>query len=96
MPNLLDFNNARKQGDPIPGHVDADDIRNRLHDDPAAFIKWLFSGRAYLTKSEARVGDVSGTPGASLSIALSGPKQGMWHDHATDEGGDLMLEDRLR
>ena len=74
---------------PEPGHVDVDDIRNRLHADPVAFIEWL-SGRAFVTKNEARVGNVFGEPGASLSIHLSGPHAGLWKDHATDEGGDLI------
>lgn len=70
--------------------MDADDIRVRLHADPRAFITWLYSGRAYLGKTDARIGDVYGTPGASLSIALTGPDKGFWKDHATDEGGDLI------
>jgi hypothetical protein len=70
--------------------VDADDIRERLHADARAFVEWLFSGRAFINKNEARVGDVYGTPGASLSIHLSGPDAGLWKDHATDEGGDLI------
>jgi hypothetical protein len=87
---VIDFNKARRQGEPMPGHVDADDIRNRLHADPAGFVQWLFSGRALISKGEARVGNVFGEPGASLSIKLSGPDAGLWKDHATDEGGDLI------
>lgn len=89
--NILDFNSARRQGEAGARHqVDVDDIRSRLHADPRAFIEWMFAGRAYLGKSEARVGDVFGTPGASLSIQLIGPDAGLWKDHATDEGGDLI------
>lgn len=87
---ILDFNTAKRQGDTGQRQVDADDIRERLHADARAFIEWLFSGRAFINKSEARVGDVYGTPGASLSIHLSGPDAGLWKDHATDEGGDLI------
>jgi hypothetical protein len=70
--------------------VDADNIRSRLHADARSFIEWLYSGRAFIQKNEARIGDVSGTPGASLSIQLAGPDAGLWKDHATDEGGDLI------
>lgn len=88
---ILDFNQAKRQGQTdIRFNVDADDIRSRLHADPRGFVEWLFSGRALLTKSEARIGNVYGEPGASLSIHLSGPDAGLWHDHATDEGGDLI------
>lgn len=88
--NVLDFNKAKRQGEASPGAVDADDIRSRLHADPRSFIEWLYSGRAFIHKSEARIGDTSGTPGASLSIHLSGPDAGLWKDHATDQGGDLI------
>lgn len=87
---VIDFNNAKRQGEPYRGTVDADDIRSRLHADVRGFVEWLYSGRAFIQKNEARIGDVYGTPGASLSIHLSGPDAGLWKDHATDEGGDLI------
>ena len=55
-----------------------------------SFVQWLFSGRALCRGGRARVGDVYGTPGASLSISLSGPDVGLWKDHATEDGGDLI------
>jgi hypothetical protein len=88
---LLDFNKARRQGEIARGNVDADDIRDRLHADAQSFVEWLFSGRAYIGKNSiARIGDTAGTPGESLSIHLTGPNAGLWKDHATDEGGDLI------
>ena len=50
----------------------------------------MFSGRAYIGKGVARIGDTSGAPGESLSIQLTGSDAGLWKDHATDEGGDLI------
>lgn len=88
--SVLDFNKAARQDAPRPGHIDADDIRARLHANPAGFVKWLFSGRAIIGKKEARIGDVYGTPGESLAVALTGPDAGLWHDHATGDGGDLI------
>ena len=35
------------------------------------------------------VGDVLGSPGDSLEVSLKGEKAGLWHDHATGEGGDI-------
>jgi hypothetical protein len=87
---ILDFNLAKRQDELERLIVDADDIRERLHADARNFVQWLYSGRALIHKNEARIGDVSGTPGASLSIKLTGPDAGLWKDHATDQGGDLI------
>lgn len=91
---MLDFNQALTQGqlDEIMRRrtVDADDVRTRLHDDAEGFVKWLFSGRALIARGEARIGDVYGAPGGSLSVSLRGASAGLWHDHATGESGDLI------
>ena len=87
---VLDFNQAKRQDAPRTGEVDAEDIRARLHADPRSFVQWLYSGRALLTKTDARIGNAYGEPGASLSIRLAGPDAGLWHDHATSESGDLI------
>ncbi len=87
---ILDFNSARRQGDARPGDISADSIRERLNSSAQDFIQWLYSGRALFSRGQARVGDTSGKPGASLSIQLVGPDVGLWKDHATEEGGDLI------
>jgi hypothetical protein len=87
---ILDFNSARRQGDARQGEINADTIRERLNASAQEFVQWLFSGRALVSRGQARVGDTSGAPGASLSISLSGPDVGLWKDHATEEGGDLI------
>lgn len=89
--NVLDFNKAKRQGDTaLRNELNADDIKSRLHANPRAFIEWLYSGRAHIQRNIARIGDVTGKPGSSLSIQLSGPDAGLWKDHATNEGGDLI------
>ena len=88
--NILDFNNAKRQDELAKGNISAESIRERLNASALGFVQWLFSGRALIARGEARVGDVQGTPGASLSIHLSGPDAGLWRDHATEEGGDLI------
>ena len=40
--------------------------------------------------NEYRVGNVSGTPGQSLGVRLSGDKRGVWHDFETSESGDAL------
>jgi 5S rRNA maturation endonuclease (ribonuclease M5) len=90
---LLDFNQAKRQGETgARFSLDADDIRSRLHADARGFVEWLFSGRAFVHRGgkEARIGNVLGEPGASLSISLNGPDAGLWRDHATEQGGDLI------
>lgn len=42
------------------------------------------------TGAEYRIGDVHGKSGTSLSIRLSGEKIGLWKDHATDVGGNII------
>jgi hypothetical protein len=87
---ILDFNFAKRQDELQRLTVDADDIRARLHADARGFVQWLYTGRALIHRNEARIGDVFGTPGASLSIKLAGSDAGLWKDHATQEGGDLI------
>jgi hypothetical protein len=94
MSNVLDLNTAKRisqlEAEQRIGRVDAADIRARLHADPKAFVQWLFSGRAFCSRHEARIGNVNGAAGSSLSIALAGQDAGLWKDHATGEGGDLI------
>jgi hypothetical protein len=40
--------------------------------------------------NEWKIGDISGTPGESLGIQLTGQKAGLYHDRATGEGGDFI------
>lgn len=83
---LFDFNTARRQDEPRDS-VDLDDIRDRLNTNPKGFIEWLYSGRAYISKNQARIGNVHGEQGSSLAIDLT---TGLWTDHATAQGGDLI------
>lgn len=92
---VLDFNTAATLSEleaqqRSRSTVDVEDIKARLNANPRAFVDWLFSGRAFCTKREARIGDIHGTPGASLSISLSGPNVGQWNDHSTRDDGDLI------
>ncbi len=87
---ILDFNTAHRQGENRPTDISADSIRERLNASAQEFVQWLFSGRALVSRGQARVGDTHGTPGASLSIQLTGPDTGLWKDHATEQGGDLI------
>ena len=87
---IIDFNLAKRQDELGKSDISAETIRQRLNDNAAGFVKWLFCGRALIARGEARIGNVRGETGASLSISLSGPEAGLWRDHATNEGGDLI------
>ena len=41
-------------------------------------------------RGEWKVADISGAPGNSLGIQLTGQKAGLWHDRATGEGGGFI------
>lgn len=85
----IDFNDVGER----PLFEDAEARKARVKDalqrDIRRVVKELFP-RAVMSKQDARVGDLSGQSGQSLSIAL-GPidKAGQWIDHATDERGDV-------
>ena len=52
-------------------------------------VRYLYP-RAVITSRDARIGNISGEPGASLSIALTPDVPGHWIDHATGERGDVL------
>lgn len=93
---MIDLNNAGPQQDNdapkrASSHdVKVEDIRARLNEDVRSFLLWLYSGRAFIKRTEARIGDIYGQAGESLVIELSGKNVGQWYDHATDQGGDLI------
>ena len=93
----IDFNQAPLQDQPRrSSKVDVADIRERLNDDVEGFLIWLFNGCALIKKGEARIGNVNGEPGLSLSISLSRESAGLWFDHNTEESGDLISLYRAR
>jgi len=70
-------------------NIEAKDITHRLASRADAVAAYLLpSGR--LDGNEWRSGDVSGAPGQSLGVHLTGDKAGVWTDFATGEGGDLL------
>jgi 5S rRNA maturation endonuclease (ribonuclease M5) len=88
---MLDFNDALPQSFwDQPRATDKEEIKDRLNGSARAFVRSILP-RAIFTGQEARVGNVDGEPGGSLSICLNGPETGKWYDHATGEaGGDFL------
>lgn len=67
------------------------DVKNALAGRAQEFAQGLFPvGR--LRGPEWQVGSLSGEPGKSLCIRVTGPKAGVFKDFATDEAGDNLVE----
>lgn len=64
-------------------------LRKALQDRTPELVAQIFP-RAHTGGAEARIGNLEGDAGESLAIELRGDKAGLWHDHATGEGGDLI------
>lgn len=94
MTDLLDFNTAPRQSqleviDNTAWEARLDRLRGALADRATDLVREIFP-RARIHAGEARVGDVDGSDGESMSIGLAGERAGLWHDHATGGGGDLI------
>jgi AAA domain len=86
---MIDLNNAPLQ-DSRESDFDVESFRARLIASTESFVAWIFPGRVLISRSEARIGNIRGEAGTSLSIALQGPHAGQWIDHSTNESGDLI------
>jgi len=88
---MLDFNDAPQFQVINPDDWDrrVETLRQALQASAQDVIRHVLP-RAHITAKEARVGNVQGDAGESLSIALTGPETGLWMDHATGEAGDLI------
>jgi hypothetical protein len=90
---MLDFNTAERQGltviDNAAWEARLDRLRASLRQQACQLVREIFP-RARLQQHEARIGSVAGDAGESLAVALTGDSAGLWHDHATGEGGDLI------
>ena len=69
--------------------MNAAELSQRMASDAAAITAYLLPG-GKRQSGEWKVGSLSGEPGQSLSIRLSGAKAGVWADFASGEKGDLL------
>jgi hypothetical protein len=70
------------------GMINYDSLRE-LERSRAEDLCRIFLPNGKKVGSEWKIGDVSGVPGYSLGVQLTGPKAALWHDRATGEGGTL-------
>lgn len=69
--------------------MNLDEIKESLRERAAELATFLFpTGK--MAGREWQIGDVSGSPGSSLSICTSGLKAGVWKDWSTGETGTLL------
>lgn len=86
----IDFNDAPDQTRPKPEErLTTDDLKDRLHTRLREVLFYLLPA-GKIRNGVFTVGDIHGSKGDSLTVALSGPKTGMWHDFATGDGGDIL------
>jgi hypothetical protein len=91
---ILDFNSALTQTQAWRrSTINVDALRARIAVRAREFVEWLFPCAViHRSGRYAVIGDVSGCPGESLQIELSGEKAGYWRDWAApgQEGKDLI------
>ena len=86
---MLDFNDiAPVMGDPVDLNAQRDELKRELLARLPAVLMALFAA-GKIRGNKFLIGNIRGEPGDSLEIALNGDKAGLWHDHATGEGGDV-------
>ena len=69
--------------------MNARELSQRLASDAAGVAQFLFpNGKRQA--GEWRLGGLSGEPGKSMGIRLTGAKAGVWADFASGESGDLL------
>lgn len=69
----------------MPNHHDLEPLRRALAERAAELAEQLLGAPSHRARFELRWGRRG-----SLSLALSGPKRGCWHDFEGGEGGDML------
>lgn len=69
--------------------MNAAELSNRMAHEAASIAAYLLPG-GKKSAGEWKAADTSGKAGKSLSVRLSGVKQGVWCDFASGESGDLL------
>lgn len=85
---MMDFNDAEIPTEPRPERPSRDAVKAKLLQRLESILQALYPhGR--VRRGKFHLGNVEGEKGDSLEVELSGPKAGLWTDHATGEGGDV-------
>lgn len=88
--DYFNFNNAEDQiVQDKKEEITKDELKQQFLDNLENNLFGLFPAGA-VEKNVFKIGDVSGNAGESLHVELTGSKKGLWIDHATGEGGDIL------
>lgn len=95
--SFFDFNTASATAQDAPqtpkwagSTYDRDEVFNSLTTRLEGVLGYLYpNGFADKKGKKFYIGSIDGEEGESLSVELTGPKAGLWHDFATGEGGDI-------
>ena len=88
-PSYFDFNDAEDQKPPeTREQITKDELKQKFLNNLENNLFSLFPAGC-VEKNTFKIGNVHGDQGQSLVVELIGPKIGLWHDHATGEGGDI-------
>ena len=86
---MLDFNDIPPAaGGPVDLNAQRDELKRELLARLPTVLMALFPA-GKIRGNKFLIGNIQGEAGDSLEIALDGDKAGLWHDHATGEGGDV-------
>ncbi|MBF0437215.1 MAG: AAA family ATPase [Magnetococcales bacterium] len=88
----MDFNNVEPQHEQqmqkdfmVENEAIKTQLTTRIED---VLLHLLPSGK--IRHGKFLIGDVHGNPGESMKVELTGEKTGVWYDHATGQGGDIL------
>ena len=88
----MDFNDAAPQQLEVPQRdfaTEKEEIKARLTFCIESVLLYLLPA-GKIRYGKFIVGDVGGNSGNSMNVELTGTKAGMWYDHATGHGGDIL------
>lgn len=87
---FFDFNDAEDQVLPeTKEQASKEELKQKFLDNLENNLFGLFPA-GVVERNKFKIGDVSGQQGESLVVELVGKKTGLWRDHATGEGGDIL------
>jgi RecA-family ATPase/5S rRNA maturation endonuclease (ribonuclease M5) len=92
---ILDFNTAPTQAESATAPewaqtYDTKEVYAALCRNMEGVLSYLYpNGFSDPKAKKFYIGNVNGEEGESLSVELQGAKAGLWHDFATQEGGDI-------
>jgi KaiC/GvpD/RAD55 family RecA-like ATPase len=86
---MLDFNDAPRQVTWDTSYT-AKDVAEAIERDIERYVLYIFPNANIERGKDARIGNLDGDPGGSLSISLKPEDAGQWMDHNTKQAGNAL------